>query len=112
MAARTLNVLLGVWLFISAFAWPHNQAEMTNTWILGVLCVIFALVATRVEWVRYANTVLAVWLFVSAFALHPASHATVWNNGLVAIAIFVISLLATPRMALPGQTQLPSGTRA
>lgn len=92
-APRILNVLLGVWLFISAFAWPHTQAQMTNTWIVGVLCVIFALVSMAIPWVRYFNTVLAIWLFISAWALPNETPGTVWNNVLVAIAIFVVSLV-------------------
>jgi hypothetical protein len=92
-APRIINVVLGVWLFISAFVWPHTQAQMTNTWILGVLCVIFALVAMAVPWVRFLNTLLAIWLFISAWALPSTSAGTVWNNVLVAIAIFVVSLI-------------------
>lgn len=95
MAARTLNVILGIWLFISAFAWQHTTAQFTNTWILGVLCVIFALIAMRVPQVRYVNTILAIWLFISAFALPHANAATQWNNCLVAIAIFIVSLVPT-----------------
>src|SRR5579883_1222244 len=79
-APRIINVILGVWLFISAFVWPHTQAQMTNTWILGVLCVIFALVAMAVPWVRFLNTLLAIWLFISAWALPLVSVGTVWNN--------------------------------
>jgi hypothetical protein len=90
---RIINVILGVWLFISAFVWPHTQAQMTNTWILGVLCVIFALVAMAVPWVRYLNTLLAIWLFISAWALPTYNAGTVWNNVLVAIAIFIVSLV-------------------
>ncbi len=93
MAARTLNVILGIWLFISAFVWPHSGAELNNTWILGVLCVVFALVAMRVPTVRWLNTLLAIWLFISAFALPHQLVGTVWNNALVAIAIFVLSLI-------------------
>ena len=101
MAARTLNILLGIWLFISAFIWTHSQAQLTNTWILGVLCVAFALIATRVEQVRYLNTALAVWLFISAFALNSQSRGTMWNNALVAVAIFIISLAPPDRLQLP-----------
>lgn len=89
---RVANVILGVWLFVSAFIWPHTYAQMTNTWILGVLCVIFAVVAMRVPQVRYLNTVLAIWLFISAWALPSMSTGTRWNNVLVAIAIFFFSL--------------------
>jgi hypothetical protein len=90
---RVINVILGIWLFISAFAWPHTQAQVTNTWILGALCVVFALIAMSVPWVRYLNTLLAIWLFVSAWALPTISVGTIWNNVLVAIAIFVVSLV-------------------
>ena len=90
--ARIINIILGIWLFISAFVWPHTYAQMTNTSILGVLAVAFAIIATRVPKVRYLNTVLAVWLFVSVWALPTMSMATMWNNALVALAIFFVSL--------------------
>lgn len=91
-AARFANIILGVWLFISAFIWPHTHAQFYNAWILGVLCVIFAAVAMAVPGVRYLNTVLAVWLFISAFVLPTMVVGTRWNSILVAIAIFILSL--------------------
>ena len=45
MYPRMANVVLGIWLFISAFLWPHAPAQMANTEIVGVLCVVFGLVA-------------------------------------------------------------------
>jgi hypothetical protein len=90
--ARIISIILGIWLFISAFAWMHTYAQMTNTWILGVLAVAFAIIATRVPEVRYLNTILAVWLFISVWALPATSTATMWNNALVALAIFFVSL--------------------
>ena len=95
MSARMANVVLGVWLFISAFVWAHSPQQMTNTWILGVLCVAFALIAMSVPQARYLNTALAIWLFVSAFVLPRVSAATVWNNVLCAIAIFLVSMVPT-----------------
>jgi hypothetical protein len=73
---------------------------LTNTWILGLLCVVFSLIALTLPQARYLNTALAVWLFISAFALPRVNVGTVWNNALVAIAIFLFSL--TPGEALPG----------
>lgn len=96
---RALNIILGVWLFISAFAWPHSYAQMTNTWILGVLAVLFALFSLKMPQTRYLNTILAIWLFISAFALPRVSVGTVWNNAIVAILIFAFSLV--PGRALP-----------
>jgi hypothetical protein len=99
---RIVNVVLGAWLFISAFLWPHTAAQRTNSWVCGVLCIVFALVATTAPWARYLNTVLAIWLFISAWALPAISAATVWNNVLVAIAIFVVSLVPSERTTTPG----------
>ena len=69
VSPRDLNVLLGMWLFFSAFLWPHPYAQMVNTWILGVLCVVFSVVAMIQPPARYLNTVVGLWVFVSAWAL-------------------------------------------
>jgi uncharacterized membrane protein SirB2 len=103
MAARTLNILVGIWLFISAFCWPHSSAQFANTWILGVICVVVAAIAMRVEQVRFLNTLVGIWLFISAFALPGSSPGTNWNNALVGVAIFIISL--TPTVVMPRQTR-------
>src|SRR5262249_31763739 len=68
---RGLNIVLGIWLFISAFLWPHFEPQFTNTWLLGIICVAAAVVALRVPWFRYVNTALAIWLFISAFVMRP-----------------------------------------
>lgn len=90
---RLLTVVLGIWLVLSAFAWPHDSVELWNTWVVGAVSAILALIAIAVPPVRFANTALAVWLFVSAFALHHGAAGTVWNNVLVAVAIFFVSLV-------------------
>ena len=91
-AARILNVVLGVWLFFSAFLWRHTTAQMTNTWILGVLFAMFGILSIGVPVVRYFSMALSVWLFISAFALNHISIATVANNAIVALVLFVLSL--------------------
>jgi hypothetical protein len=97
-----INVILGVWLFISAFVWHDSHAQATNTWICGVLCVVIAIAGMGVPWARFLNTGLAVWLFVSAWALPTEHVATLWNNVLVAIALFVVSLVPSDTTSLPG----------
>lgn len=99
---RLFNAALGVWLVISAFAWPHTLAQRTNTWIVGVLAFAISLAASSAPRLRFLNTILAVWLFISAFALPRMSTGTLWNNVLVAIAIFVTSLM-------PSESWTPSG---
>jgi hypothetical protein len=106
-APRWANVVLGVWLFISAFLWPHSQAQLTNTWLMGVLCVVFALAAAYAAPVRYLNVLLAIWLFISAFALPRVTVGTTWNNAIVAILIFLVALIPSGKLATPGYFRGP-----
>lgn len=101
--ARYLNILLGIWLFISAFTWSHSSAQLTNTWIMGAITVIAAWVATRVPPVRFVNTAVGIWLIISSFALPRLSVATTWNNLLVGVAITVVSLVGTTSSAMSGR---------
>jgi hypothetical protein len=96
-SARLINVFLGVWLFISAFAWAHTDAQFANSWVCGVLCVIFSLVALGYPPARYLNTVLSIWIFVSAWILPTREVATVWSNVFVALSIFLVSLIPSER---------------
>ncbi len=97
--ARIANLILGVWLFISAFIWQHSPAQMTNTWILGVLIAVFALIAMSAPGARWVNTVLSIWLFISVWALPSVNVGTMWNNALVAIAVFILSLVGSPALS-------------
>jgi hypothetical protein len=82
-----------VWLFISAFAWRHTMPLRQDTWIVALLTFIVALVAVAAPAFRWVNTVLAVWLFVSTLAFRHTMPATLWNNIIVAIVVFALSLV-------------------
>ena len=90
--SRVANIILGIWLVISAFIWPHTYEQTTNTWIVGILCVVFSVISLRVPEVQYLNTILAIWLFISVWVLPTADPRTRWNHTLVSIAIFLCSL--------------------
>lgn len=105
---RDINILLGVWLFLSAFLWPHTPAQFANTWIVGALVSIFALIGLAAPPARFLNTILAVWLFISTWALPTISSATVWNNVIVAIGVFIVSLLQSDT---PAERHMPRGPR-
>ena len=92
-AARWVLVVLGSWLFLSAFAWPHTGEQLTNAWLVGGTCVAITLGSMAAPRLRYFNTLLSAWLLVSAYALPHLSAATMWNNALVALAMFVTSLM-------------------
>lgn len=91
--ARYANIILGIWLFISAFVWAHGSAQMTNTWICGILAVGFALLTLASPGFRFANMLLGIWLFISAFALPRVSSGTVVNNAIVGALLFLFALV-------------------
>lgn len=93
--ARILNFLLGVWLFISAFIWPHTAGERLDTWIIGIWIAVFSLVAMSQPSARWLNTLAAIWLFFSTLAITNTSQATPWNNIIVAILVFIVSFVGS-----------------
>ncbi|AKU90693.1 SPW repeat domain-containing protein [Vulgatibacter incomptus] len=97
IGARIANIVLGIWLFISAFIWPHGPAQLSNTWIIGIATVVVASIALAVPGAKYVNTALAIWLFISVWVLPGATSGTQWNNAVVAILIFLFSLVAEGR---------------
>ncbi len=94
-AARTLNLILGAWLFVSAFLWTHTAADRVNDWAVGLAVLVFAVIAMTTSPARWVNTAIAVWLFISAFALPHAHVGTRWNEAIVALAVFFLSIVPT-----------------
>jgi hypothetical protein len=94
-AARYVNAGIGVWLFISAFLWPHTSAQYANTWIMAIVTFVIALVAIGTPGFRFLNTVAGAWLIISAFVLPTISAATRWNNFIVGVVVLILSLYGT-----------------
>lgn len=93
---RWVNFLIGIWLIISAFAWPHTAGARANTWILGALIAIASAWAVFMPGARFLNTIFAIWLFFATLVIYHASSATIWNNLIAAVVVFVLSLIPTP----------------
>jgi hypothetical protein len=91
---RRFTALLGVWLIVSSFAWPHRPGQIVNACVVGILVVLVSLIAlTAIPRARYVNSALAVWLFASVFLLPTASRRTAWNDLVVSIMILACSLV-------------------
>jgi len=105
--ARWLNILIGVWLFISAFAWQHSMASRTNSWICGILVVVFAAMALAYPAVRYLNTILGIWLIVAGCALHHVASGTQWNNIIIGAVVLLVSLVPSKASRNPTLTAPP-----
>ena len=93
MSARIFNVLIGTWLFLSAFGWPHTPAQGMTTLICGALTLLTALASIFYPRVRYLTATIAVVLFVASLATAVRYDMTFWHNAVIAIAIFTIALL-------------------
>lgn len=90
---RLFNLILGIWLFISAFVWPHSPSSQTNTGIVGILIAATTIWTLYTPAARFVNTVLAVWLLASTWLIYHVSVGTLWNNLIVAIIVLVASLI-------------------
>ena len=93
MTARIFNVLLGTWLFLSAFAWPHQSAQGFTALVCGALTVFFALLTIYLPNARYMTAATAVVLFVASIASSSRLDRTFWHNAVIAVAIFVAAVL-------------------
>jgi hypothetical protein len=94
MGARLVNVLLGLWLYLSTFLWRHTQFERTNAWFSGIVAVTAALVGLgNVKVGRYVNALVGAWLIVSALFMAKATPRTFWNNLVVGFALALFAMV-------------------
>lgn len=101
--ARLANIMLGMWLFMSAFICPHSPASRMNTWILGLVIAVIAMWASATAHFRWMNTVLSVWLFFSTLWIFHLQGITASNNVLVACGVFIFSLTPNDRATRLGK---------
>ena len=103
MTTRILNIFLGLWLFISTFMWPHSHFQMANSLICGFLTMALGIAAMYRREAVYLGAAVGVWLFFSTvIAMVSHRDATFFNNGIMAIAIFVTSLFGkSPAVGVP-----------
>lgn len=95
VGARLANLALGLWLCASVFLWQHFDTSRRNTWVVGALICASALLGLRVSAARWVTGALAGWLFASTLLLiRPLAIETLWNNSLVAVAVFALTLVA------------------
>ena len=90
---RYANALLGLWLFISAFAWDHTPSSRMNTCLVGLFMLVSAITATGWSIVRHLTMVLAVWLAFTTLMAYPDGPASFWNNLIVAFVVLVLAEL-------------------
>jgi hypothetical protein len=93
MTPRIFNVLLGMWLFFSGFAWRYSRATVGITVVCGLLTAVLAVSMLYFRFARYLNVLVAVVLLVSSVVMISPQSPLYWNNAVCALAIFVASLV-------------------
>jgi hypothetical protein len=89
MTTRIFNILMGVWLFASAFILPQGRVQLASTAICGVLTTLSAALTSYDLRARYLTEAIGALVVVLAFTVHPLGSATFWHNGVMGISIAV-----------------------
>ena len=97
--ARVANLALGVWLQLSAFAWPHDDGSRLSAWAPGLLISIIALLSMGAPPMRWLNAFLALvligWTF-SATSVEPLSYL---NGMIVGVLVLCFSFVPSKSQA-------------
>ncbi len=89
MTTRIFNILMGVWLFVSAFVMPQGRGQIASTAICGALTTLLAVLTTYDPRSRYLTEAVGALVVVLALTVHPVGSATFWHNGVMGISIAV-----------------------
>jgi len=92
MWKRTVIVMASAWVLFAGYLWPHTGGNLINNWIVGVGLAVFGTVAYGKTWARYVTAALAIWLFAFS-GLTGADPRILWNDAMVAVLVFTLSLL-------------------
>jgi hypothetical protein len=122
--ASGLNLLVAIWLFISAFVVTAYSPMVTNNILVGI--AVFILAAIRAGgaydqgWLSWVNALLGVWTIVSPWAVMGGtqtgpSQATIISNVITGAAIVVLgcwsALASTAGTPAVTTTAYPEGPR-
>ncbi len=85
--------MLGLWLFVSAFVWPHTTFHFWVSLVVGAMIVFDTILALFDDAGRILNWLFAIYLVLTTLTVHSVSRASVWNGVIVGIAVFVVACI-------------------
>jgi hypothetical protein len=103
---NVINLVMGIWLIVSAFVLPHAGLPQINTIAIGALIALLALGSLVTPPLSWVNALPAVWLFGAGMAFQHQHHITSYNNIAVSLVVFLASLTplaASPQARPPGE---------
>ncbi len=94
-----INLVLGVWLFISPWVLGYAgvPAAAWDAWVFGVIVAATSVGALTqfALWQEWVNVVIGIWLLISPWVLGfavPEAQGAMWNFVVVGIGVGVLAL--------------------
>ena len=103
MWKRVAVVVLSMWVLFSGNAWEHAGISRLNNTIVGTGLFFFGVLSMSQDWARWVTLGFGVWLFAFTVLFKGASSVTFCNDAMVALAVFVLSLLGGERRRVLGE---------
>jgi len=94
-----LNLLLGIWLFISPWVLGFAGSEMSaswNAWILSVAIVVFSAIAVSIPqaWEEVINILLGIWMVISSWVIGVTNRTVETNAVIVGLLVILFAAWA------------------
>jgi uncharacterized membrane protein YccC len=93
MWKRVAILVLAVWVLFSGNAWHHSRANQLNSAIVATGLLFFGALSFSQDWARFVTLALGIWLFAFAAVVSRPNPVTFWNDAMVAVTVFVLSLV-------------------
>jgi hypothetical protein len=106
-----INLLLGIWLFISPWVLGYADAQTAawHSWGLGLLIGVGALMALIrfFAWEEWINAAFGVWLIVAPWLLgFSGESVAMWNHVVIGVLTAVLAIWS----ATSGEEHRPATT--
>lgn len=95
-----INVLAGIWLFISAFVIYAHGPMVTNNIIFGIIVTVLALIrvsgAYDQSWLSWLNALCGIWVIISPWAVmgtgaNGPTQGMIINNVITGAVVAVLA---------------------
>jgi hypothetical protein len=96
---RYANLALGIWLQVSAFAWPHADATRMSAWLPGLVISVVAVLSMSVPPLRWVNGVSAIWLLAWTAATANSEPLTYWSGVIGGALVFLFATVSSKSLA-------------
>jgi hypothetical protein len=96
MPALLSLFLLGAWLLVSGFLWPHSEEQLLLAVVGGSIAMLLSLLGLFRREVTGRLRLTAWWLMSGALFLPAVSQLSVANHIIVGLGVLAFSSFARP----------------